>query len=464
MNEQAALTDRKRTLIFVNIIITCIATTMLSTALTTALPAISNELSVDVSTAQWLTSGYTLVMGIMMPLTAFLMTRFPTKRLYITGLSVFIAGLLFAIFAPGFLVLMAGRILQAAGTGILSSMGQVLILTIFPPERRGTAMGAYGLSISAAPVVAPTIAGILIDTVGWRMLFILILIIMLFSICTAAVVFENVLPTKPVHFDLFSFVLNILAFGGITLGVGNASSQGFGSVLAWIPLLIGIVAMILFVSKQLHSDEPLLDFRTLKNKNFAMGVIGSMLLYLILMGASVIIPLYVQNMKGYSATISGLVMLPGSIVSAVLSLIAGRIYDKIGIKKLFITGAACLLVSNLLTLSVSVDTSIWRVAAYNIIMTAGCGCLLTPLITWGVSGLKQELTSHATALLTSFRTVAGAIGSAVFVGLMEVLSERSTDLSETAASIHGFSGVFGIMAIFSAIMLCIPVFFLRKQK
>ena len=142
MNEQAAFSDRKRNLIFLNIIITCIATTMLSTALTTALPAISNELSVDVSTAQWLTSGYTLVMGIMMPLTAFLMTRFPTKRLYITGLSVFIAGLLFAIFAPGFLVLMAGRILQAAGTGILSSMGQVLILTIFPPERRGTAMGA----------------------------------------------------------------------------------------------------------------------------------------------------------------------------------------------------------------------------------------------------------------------------------------------------------------------------------
>ena len=165
------LSEKKRSLIFVNIIISCVASAMLITALTTALPAVASDLKISLATGQWLTSGYSLVMGMMMPLTAFLITRFPTKKLYLTGLGISLAGLLLCAVAPNFGIVMIARGLQAIGNGITASMGQVIILTIYPPEKRGTAMGWYGLSTGAAPAFAPVLAGVIVDTLGWRAIF-----------------------------------------------------------------------------------------------------------------------------------------------------------------------------------------------------------------------------------------------------------------------------------------------------
>ena len=162
------MTNRQKMLIFINIMITCIASSMLATALTTALPPIMEDFGLTIATGQWLTSGYSLAMGIMMPLTAFLITRFPTKRLYVTAIGLFIAGLLICVLAPSFPVMMVGRILQASGNGILTSMAQVILLTVFPEDKRGTIMGWYGLSVGAAPVIAPTLAGVLVDSFGWQ--------------------------------------------------------------------------------------------------------------------------------------------------------------------------------------------------------------------------------------------------------------------------------------------------------
>ena len=464
VSEKPALSSRKVKLIFVNIVISCVATSMLSTALTTALPSISTELDISVTTAQWLTSGYSLAMGIMLPLTAFLITRVPTRKLYLTGIAVFIIGLVASILSPGFIILMFGRILQACATGILSAMGQVLILSIFPPENRGTAMGAYGLSVTAAPVIAPTIAGILIDSFGWRMIFIVVLAVMVISFIYGIFVLENVLETKDIKMDFPSFVLSILAFGGLTLAVGNLGNAGFLSPVILVPLIIGAVTMVIFVYKQLHMENPLLELRTLKQKNFTLAVIASMLLYLVLMGSTTVIPLYVQNIQGYSATISGLVVLPGSLVSAALSLVAGKIYDKIGIRRLFIVGAACLLLSNLLMLTVTMNTSIWAVSFYNVIRNISCACLLMPLVTWGAGSFKGSNTAHATALLNSFRTIAGAVGTAVFVAVMTMVTTNSESTLGDNAAIHGFNMTFAGMAIAAAALLAIPIFFLRKNK
>ena len=459
----AELTAKKRRLIFINIVITCIASSMLTTALSTALNAISADLDVSVSTVQWVTSGYTLVMGITMPLTAYLITRIRSRRLYIAGLIIFIAGLALSAFAPGFIVLMAGRVFQACGAGILTSMTQVTILSIFPAEKRGTAMGIYGLTITAAPVIAPTLAGILIDLSGWRMIFIVAGIIMLISLVYAVIVFDDVLPVKDIKLDAVSFVLSIFAFGGITLGIGNISS-GFLSVSVLAPLIIGIAAMIVFVYRQLRIKEPLLELRTFKSKNFTLAVTGSMLLYFMIMATSVLIPLYVQRIKGYSATISGLVTLPGSLAAAVGSLIAGRIFDKMGIRKLFLTGGILILISNICMCTISMETSIWVVSGLNCVRNMGTACLLTPLLTWGVSSLSPEHTAHGNAILTSFRTIAGAIGSAVLVAVMTLVAEKSAAVYEDAAQLRGFTAAYAVMVFVAAALLCIPVFFLRKRK
>lgn len=458
------LNNRKRTLIFINIMISCIASSMLATALTTALPTMVSEFHVSVTTGQWLTSGYSLAMAIMMPLTAFLIIRFPTRKLYLTAIALFIAGLLLAVLAPNFPLLMTGRILQACGNGILSSMAQVILLSIYPLEKRGSIMGWYGLSIGAAPVIAPTITGILIDISGWRLMFYIVIAIMALSFVWALRVFDNVLENRSLKFDTLSFILSALAYGGLTLGVGNISTYSLISLQGGLPLLLGLISMIFFSYRQFHLDEPFLDLSVLKNKIFIISLIGSMLLYFIMYGSSILLPLLVQSVEGYSATISGLVTLPGSLAMTIISPFTGRFYDKFGMKKLFLIGALALLLSNLGMVFITMKTSLVLIAALNAFRSISIGCLMMPLVTWGMSHIDDSLTAHGTALLTSLRTIAGAIGSAVFVGIMTITAKNSVKSYGENASIHGLNVTFLWMAL-SALLLVLFAFFSgRSQK
>ncbi|CUS25400.1 MFS family major facilitator transporter, multidrug cation symporter [Paucilactobacillus oligofermentans DSM 15707 = LMG 22743] len=450
--------DKQRTWIFINIIITVIASTMMATALTTALPVMITEFNISVTTGQWLTSGYSLAMGIVMPLTAFLITQFPTKKLYLTAIVLFIVGLLIAVLAPNFTILMIGRLFQACGNGILSAMAQVILLTIYPPERRGTIMGWYGLSIGAAPVIAPTIAGVIVDYSGWRMIFYVVIVIMILSFIVASLAFKNVLETRKKHFDTLSFMISAIAYAGITIGIGNIGTYKFISAGVLLPILLGIIAIVIFARRQLSQADPFLDLRILKHRAFTLSLIGSMLLYFAMMGSSIILPLLIQSVEGFSATVSGLVTLPGSLAMAILSPFAGKIYDRFGIRRLFITGSLGLIISNLCMVFININTSLLMIASFNIIRSLAIGCLMMPLITWGMSNFLPEMMAHGTALLTSLRTIAGAIGSAIFVSLMTFVTNNSQHLSAQGAAMHGVNAAFlgmtfGAVALFIVALL-----------
>ena len=282
-HESIQLTDRKRSLIFICLVVSGIASSTLSTAMTTALPNVVEYFGISTSVGQWVTSGYSLAMGMIMPLTAFLITRFPTKRLYLTGIGGFIIGLLLSIFAGNFGMMMAGRILQACGNGILMAAAQVVILTVYPIEKKGTMMGTYGLATTAAPIIAPTIAGLMIDAFGWKSIFWVFMVIMFLSFVLSCFVFEDVLELQDKKFDGISFLESIFAFGGITLGIGNISEFGLISVQAGLPLLIGAMVCVFFVQRQCGLEKPFLDVKILRNRNYAVSVISSMVLYLVMM-------------------------------------------------------------------------------------------------------------------------------------------------------------------------------------
>lgn len=458
------LNDKQKLLIFINLMITGIATSMLATAMTTALPPVVEYFEISMTTGQWMTSGYSLAMGIVMPLTAFLVKKVPTKRLYISGIVCFIIGELACILAPGFGVMMVGRVLQAIGNGVLTSMGQVIILSMYPAEKKGTMMGWYGLAATAAPIIAPTIAGVLVDTVGWKYIFIYTMMIMLISLVMSAINFSDVLELQDVTFDVASFALSIVAFGGITLGIGNIGSYGMISLLAGLPLIIGIVGAVLFVVRQLKLDKAFLDIRILKKKEYTLAVISSMLLYLVMMGGSVLMPLYVQTVLGYSAVTSALVTLPGSVATALINPLAGRIYDKMGIKKLFVAGSVCLLISNAGMYFVTLSTPLIVSAVFNVIRNVSIGCLMMPLLTWGTSQVRSEKVADASTLLTSLRTVAGSIGSAVFVAIMSVVAASSEATYGNAASMHGVNIAFVSMSISTLMMLGIALFGVKGKR
>lgn len=451
------ISDKKKLLIFINILISGIATSMLSTAMSTALPAVIQYYGVSLTTGQWVTSGYSLAMAIVMPLTAFLVKRISTKKLYISGILLFIVGELLSIIAPIFGLMMLGRVLQAVGNGILVSMGQVIILTMYDSKKKGTMMGWYGMATAGAPIIAPTIGGILVETIGWKYIFVFTLIIMIISLVASILNFENILDTQKIRFDIFSFILSIFAFGGITLGVGKLTDDGLFSFRAGFPLVIGVITGIVFVLRQCHLEKPFLDVKIMKNKYYTMAVVSSMLLYLVMMGGSVLMPLYVQSVLGESAITSALVMLPGSIATAVVNPFAGRIYDKIGIKKLAVTGSVFLLISNIGMYFITVSTPLLVSAMLNVIRNVSIGCLMMPLLTWGTIQVDTAKTSDASSLLTSLRTVSGSIGAAIFVGIMSMVTSSSTGLGEKAA-MHGLNVAFLSMSVSTIILVLISVF------
>ena len=463
-NKAEALNSKKRTMIFICLVVSGIASSMLSTAMTTALPNVVDYFGISTSVGQWITSGYSLAMGMIMPLTAFLITRFPTKKLYLVGIGGFIMGLLISIFAGSFGVMMAGRILQACCNGVLMTAAQVIILTVYPVEKKGTMMGTYGLATTAAPVVAPTIAGLMIDAFGWKSIFYVALVILAVSFVISCFVFEDVLELQDKKFDVISFVESVVGFGGITLGIGNISSFGLISVEGGLPLIVGAVVCALFIMRQCGLDKPFLDVKILANRNYAVSVIASMVLYLVMMGSSVMMPLYVQSVMGYSAVVSGLVTLPGSLATAVVSPFAGNLYDRIGIKKIFVAGSAALIVSNIGMYFLSMDTPLWTAAALNVIRNVAIGSLMMPLLTWGTSNVHPRKVADASSLLTSLRTIAGSIGSAVFVGIMTAVSAASAETYGDHAMMHGMNVSFLWMTAGAAVLFLIAVFAVRDNK
>ncbi len=458
------ISDKKRRLMFITIIITGIASSLLSTAMTAVLPAVAEEFQISLSDGQWLTSGYSLAMAIMMPMTAFLITKYPIKKLYAGGIGIFILGLLCSIFATDFAVMMLGRVLQAGGNGVLLSAAQVVIMSIFPEEKKGSAMGWYGLVVSATPIIAPTIAGIMVDIVGWKSIFWVTLAIMLPSLVMTWLVFKNVLELQKKKFDVISFILSIFVFGGLTLGIGNITSKGITAVSTMAPLLTGIFSGILFVRRQMTVTHPFLNLRILAIRNYRQSVVNSMLLYFIMMGSSVMMPLYVQRVMGYSATVSGFVTMPGAFASALISPFAGKIYDRLGIRRLYIVGGLGMVLSNIAMCFIGMETPLWIPALLNVVRCTGIGCTMMPLFTWGVSSAGKENTADASALLTSFRTMAGSIGAAVFVGIMTSTAQKAMDSMGEKAMMYGLNVAFAGMTAGSLVMLLYAVFMIKDRK
>lgn len=463
-HKKREIKDGQRAMIFLCLVVSGISSSVLSTAMTTALPGVVEYFGISTSVGQWITSGYSLAMGMIMPLTAFLITRFPTKRLYLTGIGAFIAGLLVSIFAGNFALMMVGRVLQACGNGVLMTAAQVVIMTIYPIKKRGTMMGTYGLATTAAPVVAPTIAGLMIDAFGWKSIFYVSLVIMILSFIISCIVFDDVLELHDKKFDVVSFVESIVAFGGVTLGIGNLSTFGILSIEAGVPLLLGAVVCVFFVTRQYRLEKPFLDVKILVNRNYAVSVISSMVLYLVMMGSSVMMPLYVQSVMGYSAVVSGLVTLPGSLATALVSPFAGKLYDEIGIKKIFVAGSAALVISNIGMFFLSMETPLWTAAALNVIRNISIGSLMMPLLTWGTSNVHPTKMADASSLLTSLRTIAGSIGSAVFVGIMAMVAASSAETYGDNAMMHGMNISFFWMAVGAAVLLLIAVFAVREKR
>jgi len=414
------------------------------TLLGTALPPIMKDLNVTESTVQWLQSVFMLVNGIMIPITAFLIDRFTTRGLFLTAMGLFALGTFIAAIAPTFTVILIGRILQASGAGIMMPLMQTVLFLLFPVNRRGTAMGLFGLVIAFAPAVGPSLSGWLVDQFPWRSVFYVVLPIAIINIITAYFLLKNVTEQKKPRLDLFSIVLSTVGFGGLLYGFSIAGDKGWVSSHVIIAVILGAISLYMFITRQLKLEEPILEFRVFKYGTFTLATALGMVVFAAMIGTNVILPLYMQNMIGFSAFKSGLVLLPGAVVMGLMNPITGYLFDVFGGKWLARAGLLVLTVTTFAFTNLSEDTGFAYLATMNAFRMLSIAMVMMPMTTLALNQLPDSLIPHGTAMNNTFRQVSGSVGTAVLVTIM---ATASIPEEKTAGLIHGVNVSFIVAGI-----------------
>ncbi|MEC5423791.1 MDR family MFS transporter [Virgibacillus sp. C22-A2] len=432
------------------------------TLLATAIPSIMVDLNLTENTAQWLTTIFMLVNGIMIPITAFLIETFTTRKLFLTAMSLFSFGTLFCAVAPNFPFLMVGRIIQAAGAGIMLPLMMTIFLLIFPIERRGAAMGMVGLVISFAPAIGPTLSGWLVEYYPWRSLFYVIFPFAIIDIIFAYFVLKNVTKRTFPKVDYFSIALSTLGFGGLLYGFSSAGNYGWSSIVVIASLLIGTITLTAFILRQFKLAQPILEFRVFKNKIFTITTIVGMIAFIGLIGAETILPIYMQNMAGFTALESGLMILPGALIMGFMSPITGRIFDRIGARWLVITGLSILTVTSFLYTNLSAETSLTYLTVVFAIRMFGISMVMMPATTAGLNQLPVRLIPHGAAMNNTMRQVAASIGTALLITIMTAFSLKSGENAVPEDLIHGVNVSFYVTTGLSLVAL-ILAFFIKRS-
>lgn len=446
--------------------------------LSSALPIIVSEFHISVTTGQWLTSVFQLVMGVMVPLTAFLTRRFSTRQIVICSMAVFTVGSLLAWLGPNFVWVLVGRVLEAAGTGVMWPVLQITVFSIYPLSRRGFAMGTVGMAMSVAPAIGPTLGGWQTDANGWRSIFLTMTVIGVVSLLAAMFGLHNFGSHDPsARADFFSVSLSVIGFGGLMFGFTNSETYGFTAPVTWGPMVVGLIGIVWFVLRNLRAGKryreavakdksalpqpPLLDLEVLKNRSFTVGTITASLAFFAFSSILVIMPLYIQTDRGYSATMSGLIMLPGAIGQCVSQFFGGRAMDRFGARPVALFGSIVLTLGTLGMSLVAMDTWIWWVSICQFIRQIGMGFLLMPITTWSLNCLNgPSEVSAGSSVTNTARQIAGAVGAPVLVILMETFAalHKQGGASAVAASIFGIQWALRISAMICLAMV-LMVFF-----
>lgn len=451
--------------IIVSILLAASFVTLLNqTLLIVAIPPIMAEFGIDPNQAQWVTTAFMLMNGIMIPITAFLIEKFSSKVLLIVALIVFIIGTFIGAVSQNFEILLLARIIQAVGAGILMPLMQTVLLTIYPLEKRGAAMGMSGLVIGFAPAIGPTLSGMIIDSLTWRYLFYTVLPISVIVLLFAIFFMKNVTEQKKVSVDIFSIILSSLGWGGLLYGFSMVGSVGWADPNVSIAIVIGAVTLILFILKQNRLETPMLNFGVFRSKEFTITTLLSVLMFAVMIGIETLLPLYVQNVRGGTALESGMLLLPGAIIAGAMSPIAGKIFDKLGAKGMTIVGFALMLSATILYVNIEFNTSLPFVAVIFSIKMLGVSLLMTPLMTSGINSLPYQLIAHGTAMNNTIRMVGGSIGTAIIFSTMSTFTKSSSAVDPSMAMLEGIRAAFIIAGIMVLIGLLFSFSLKKKPK
>ncbi|WP_374717410.1 DHA2 family efflux MFS transporter permease subunit [Neobacillus sp.] len=394
-----------------------------NTLLNIALPSIMKDLDIDASTVQWMTTGFMLVNGILIPATAYLIQKYSVRHIFLAAMGLFTFGTILAGFAHAFPLLLTGRMIQAAGSAIMMPLLMNVMLVSFPVERRGAAMGVFGLILMAAPAIGPTLSGWIIEHYDWRMLFHFVTPIAAAVVIIGFFLLKDKKEKVDIRLDVLSLLLSSVGFGGILYGFSSAGNKGWDSPYVYGTIIIGTISLIVFILRQLKQEQPLLNFRIYRYPMFALSSAIAMVVNMAMFSGMLLLPIYVQTIRGITPMDAGLMLLPGALVMAFMSPITGKIFDKIGARPLALTGLTIMTVTTYYFSKLSMDTSYAYLVTLHAIRMFGMSMVMMPVSTNGLNQLPARFYPHGTAMNNTLNQVAGAIGTALLVTIMSNRTE-----------------------------------------
>ncbi|ETI67399.1 efflux transporter, drug-export protein [Neobacillus vireti LMG 21834] len=431
------------------------------TALNIALGDLSQIFSVNATTIGWLATGYFLTLGILVPVTGILMQKFTTRQMFLTSISLSLIGTIMAAVAPLFSLLLVARVIQAAGLAIALPLTQNVIFTIFPPNKRGAAMGVMGLVMLAGPALGPTIAGLILDTLSWHWIFWVTVPFLLFSLFFGIKYLPNVNEVRKVSIDAVSVILSTIGFGGVVYGFSVSGDAGWTSAPVLGSIIIGFAALILFAIRQTKMETPMLNLRAFKTPLFVIGVFSSFITFFNMLSMLVILPMYMQMALLIAAFSTGLVLLPGSLLNCILAPTIGRLFDKYGPKAVITPGTILVALGYVFYSQFGTDTALWMIVVTHIVMMLGIGAVLASVQTNTLNSLPKQYYPDGIAITQTVQQVAGAIGIAVIVSLLSAkqtsyLAATANDLPQATAA--GSSLVFTISLGLAVVNVVLSLF------
>lgn len=422
------------------------------TVMVNAIPRLMTEFDVTARAAQWLSTAFMLTMAVVIPVTGWFLQRVTTRTAFTVAMSVFGAGTLLCALAPTFPVLVGGRVVQAAGTAVMMPLLMTTLMTVVRERDRGRVMGNVTLAISVAPALGPALSGVVLAAAGWRWLFGLVLPVVALVAVLGLRRLENVGETREGGVDWVSVALSGLGFGGLVYGLSRIGEERAGAVpaLGWV--IGGLAVVVAFVLRQrrlTRRSEPLLDLRALTHRTFSVSLAMQSLAFLTMLGAMILLPLYLQDLRGLTPLQTGLLVAPGGLAMGLLGPVVGRVFDRVGARPLVVPGAVGVLVS-LATLSrIDEVTPYGLILGVQVLLMVSLAALFTPAFTLGLGALPPHLYAHGSSLLGTVQQVAAAVGTALTV---TVLSWRSARLvadgaGEAAAYVGGVRMAFAVSAV-----------------
>lgn len=465
-----------RLALVLTLLIGTFSTFLTSTMLTTAFPTLMKSFSISANTVQWLTTGFMLVMGIVIPITGFFLQRFDSRKLYLSAILIFFAGTVLCYFATSFWTILIGRLIQASGVGITAPVYQTIMTSIFPPSKRGAAMGSAGIVIGLAPAIGPTFSGWLLIHYSWRMLFLSIMPISMVVLVMGWFTLRKVLPTKKAPIDWLSVLMSVVGFGSMLFAFSSVGDYQWTDPIVYVTLTVGVIVVGLFVWRSLKIKNPLLQFKVFEHPEFTLSAILVAVSFMSMNGFTLVLPLYLQTVRGESPLASGLTLLPGAIVIGAMNPITGRIFDRLGARNMAITGMLLLTVTTAAFIPITATTPVIDIVCLYTVRMFGISMVMMPVTTTGMNALPLTLIGDGTVVNNTARQVFASMGTAVLVSVMSNVTANHTPEQVVAhatpilfkklalqANVVGFRYAFAIATAFAVLGLLLT-FFLKERR